>query len=260
MKHDDRFDAARESLDNARATAREARRVARGATVAVGFTGRLIVGLAVIAAGILFTLDNLDLVDSWTYLRFWPAILIVIGVLNYLQGRGRVGSVIFIAIGTWLLLNTLDIVDLDLGDLFPLVLVAIGVHLVWRSVRPRQPERSNVMSTTDADSKVSAFAMMAGIERKNTSNEFRGGDLTAIMGGCELDLRQAKLATDGDVVVDVFAVWGGVNVRIPQNWSVVGQVTPLMGAYEDKTSPPQSPEARLIVRGMAIMGGIEVTN
>ena len=103
------------------------------------------------------------------------------------------------------------------------------------------------------------MAVLGGVNRGNNSRAFRGGDLTAVMGGCEIDLRQA--AIEGEAVIDVFAMWGGIEIRVPENWSVVGRVTPILGGYEDKTRPPRDAGTqRLIVRGMVIMGGVEIKN
>ena len=48
---------------------------------------------------------------------------------------------------------------------------------------------------------------------------FRGADLIAVMGGCEIDLRQA--AINGEAVIDVFCMWGGIEIRVPEDWTVV---------------------------------------
>ena len=112
-----------------------------------------------------------------------------------------------------------------------------------------------------------AFAVMAGNERRSVSSALRGADLTAFMGGVTLDLTQARLEGD-EAVVDAIAFWGGIEIRVPQDWIVVSRVIPLMGGFEDKTRPPApagertvpAVAPRLIVRGVATMGGIEVKN
>ena len=77
-------------------------------------------GLLVIAFGLLMTFDKLGLVRADEYVRFWPAGLIAIGVLKIVYARhggpGAAGGVIFAAVGTWLLLDELAIVALDLRD------------------------------------------------------------------------------------------------------------------------------------------------
>ena len=79
------------------------------------------------------------------------------------------------------------------------------------------------------------MAILSGVNRGNNSPAFRGGDLTAVMGGCEIDLRQA--AINGDATIDVFAMWGGIEIRVPGNWTVAFHVTPDLGGVEDKTRP-----------------------
>jgi predicted membrane protein len=79
------------------------------------------------------------------------------------------------------------------------------------------------------------------------------------MGGCDIDLRQA--AINGDAFIDVFAVWGGIEIRVPEDWSVAFHVTPLLGGVEDKTRPSLgSSQQRLTVRGLVVMGSVEVKN
>ena len=71
--------------------------------------------------------------------------------------------------------------------------------------------------STDANSTISGVAVLGGGHRGNNSRSFRGGELTAVMGGCEIDLRQA--AIEGEAVIDVFALWGGIEIRVPEDWT-----------------------------------------
>ena len=111
--------------------------------------------------------------------------------------------------------------------------------------------------TGTADTEISEFAMWSGIQRRIASPSFRRGDLTAIMGGIEVDLRQAT-AAGGEAVIDVFALWGGIEIRVPPDWSVSNQVTAIMGGAEDSSSGTQAAKNRLVVRGFVIMGGVEI--
>ena len=90
-------------------------------------------------------------------------------------------------------------------------------------------------------------------------DRFRGGDLNAFMGGVELDLRQAAIA-EPPAVIDVFAMWGGIEIRVPERWSVDPRVTAILGGFEDKTRSPDDSTERLVVRGLVLMGGIEIKN
>jgi predicted membrane protein len=219
-------------------------------------TPQLIMGLLIIVVGVLFTLDNMGVADASRYLRYWPAGLILVGLVKLWQSGnsgGAFGGAMFVLVGGVLLLSTTGMLDFELSDMWPLIFVFIGASMVWRGVQGRHPTPSDSAAT------VSGVAILAGVKQGNNARAFKGGDLTAVMGSCEIDLRQASI--EGEAVIDVFAMWGGIEIRVPETWAVVSRVVPLLGGVEDKTHPPQATTSqRLVLRGFAIMGGIEVKN
>jgi hypothetical protein len=220
-------------------------------------TPRLIIGLGILSLGLLWTLDNLDLLESEPITDWWPVILIAIGVLQLFDPRSaKVGPAILTIIGTGLLLDNLDLIDFDLGDLIPLAIAAFGAKLIWEAVGRKNAR----LPGTDDDSTIHAFAMMAGTRRQSTSTDFRGGDVSAVMGGVELDLRSAQIRDGQEILIDAFAFWGGVEISVPAHWRVVGRVTPVMGGFIDKTSATAEGGPTVVIRGTAIMGAIEVKN
>lgn len=222
-------------------------------------TPQLVVGLIVILIGVIFTLDNLDIVDAGNFIRYWPVLLVVYGISRLMQPAGTSGRLmgwIAVAIGTLMLLHRLDIITFRLHDWWPVILIIVGGSLLFRSLRKHKPSAPNA----DADSMVNLFALFGGFERTNSSQDFRGGELTAVMGGCDLDLRRASI-TSSEAVVDIFALWGGIEIKIPEDWSVSVRAFPIMGGIEDRTHPPVGGSKKLlIVKGYAIMGGVEIKN
>ena len=127
------------------------------------------------------------------------------------------------------------------------------------SARPSVHPTAGPSGTVDPNATMSVMAIMGGVTRGNNSRAFRGADVFAFMGGCELDLRKA--AINGEAVIDVFAMWGGIEIRVPEDWTVVSHVVPLMGGVDDKTRPPQTATAhRLTLRGFVLMAGVEIKN
>jgi len=223
----------------------------------VRFTPQLLMGLLVIFIGVLFTLDNLGLADAGRYLAYWPVGLIAIGAVKLWQARGQAGTfaaLLLIVVGAWLVMESARIVTVTLWDMWPMLLVFFGFSMVWRGLRGTPS-----VAPSDANSTLSALAVLGGVTRGNNSRSFRGGDLTAVLGGCVIDLRQA--AIEGEAVLDLFAMWGGIELRVPEDWTVISRVVPFLGGFDDKTRAPQGAGThRLIVRGFAIMGGIEIKN
>ncbi|MDZ7268626.1 MAG: cell wall-active antibiotics response protein [candidate division KSB1 bacterium] len=223
-------------------------------------TPQLVLGLVLILLGLVFVLDNLGLIYRGDYLRYWPALVILFGLIKLAQSdgaAGRVGGVILIALGGLLLLRSLDLVYFNFWDFFwPVLFIAAGISMMMRAWTRYRRQDGNL----DSDNYVHGLAIMGGFERTNNSQDFRGGELTAIMGGCKLDLRQAAMRGN-EAVIDVLAWWGGIEIRVPETWSVTLKGLPIMGGFADSTLPPKSDTGkRLIIKGIAVMGGAEVKN
>lgn len=222
-------------------------------------TPRLIIGFGILALGMLWTLDNLDVLESERITRWWPVVLVLIGLAQLTDRHvSKIVPIALLLIGSLLLLDRANLIDFDLGDLIPLGIALLGVKLIWEAVTRRRARSADAIS--DADSVIHAFAMMAGVKRQSVSSQFRGGDANAIMGGVELDLRNAQIREGDDVIIDAFAMWGGIEIKVPPHWRVVGNVLPVMGAFEDNTHPNGEPGPTITIRGTAIMGGIDVKN
>jgi predicted membrane protein len=234
-------------------TPRDDRLARRGA-----ISAQVVIGLVVTAVGLVLTLDNLGLVDAERYLRFWPAVFVLIGLLKLWRSLRRhtsaFGAFVFLAIGAWLLLEETAVVRVSFRDLWPVLLVFFGGFLLWQGWSiPRN------LHAGDAGASVSATAILGSVSRGSNSSAFRGGQLTAMLGGCELDLRQA--AIDGEAIVEVFALWGGIELRVPEDWTVESRVTPVLGGVDDQTRPPRTASRhRLVLRGLVLMAGVEIKN
>jgi predicted membrane protein len=220
-------------------------------------------GLIVVLLGVLFTLDNLDLLYARDYLRYWPALLVLYGLWRAATcdtTSGKVWGLFWALVGSILLLDKLYIIDVRLWDLGPLILVVIGASMLFGTMRRhRQFAVGTGLRSADSNSTISAVAILGGFKRTNDSQDFRGGEATAIMGGCELDLRQASIK-EGEAVLDLFAFWGGIEIRVPEDWTVVLEGVPVLGGFEDKTRAPKESHKRLIIKGYVVMGGAEIKN
>ena len=225
-----------------------------------GMTAQVVFGLMIVVLGVLFTLDNLEVIDAGDYLRFWPSVFVVVGLLKLYHalrdGHGWFSGLVFLGVGTWMLLNGVLYFRVNLRELLPLSLVALGGYMVWRGFGGQRRER-----VSDGHSSFSAMAIMGGVARRSSSQTFQGADLTAVMGGCEIDLRQASIAPGSEAIVEIFAFWGGIDIKVPEDWTVVTRAMPLMGGVEDKTRAPQGAVSkRLVVRGIVVMGGVVIKN
>jgi len=223
-------------------------------------SSQVVLGVLVIGVGVLFLLDNLDIFEFRHALGFWPLAFIIAGLIA-LSGKGpRSGNyvgVVLIAIGALMMLGRLGFLYVSWGTLWPLVLIALGGLVLFRSLGPGRA-RVPLDKGGAVDGVVDIVAVLGGFERRLVTPDFRGGEITAIMGGCMLDLRDASIVKEA--AIDVFTVWGGINIKVPTDWTVILNGTPLMGGFSEKTAKPPDDSKRLVIRGYAIMGGVEVRN
>lgn len=237
----------------------QVRGIGMNRTIRPTITGRVILGLVVMWLGVLWTLDNLNILESEPILRYWPVVLVAVGMSKLLGLWGRrnvIAGSIFTVVGMWMLLEQLDVISVSFWTLWPLALVAIGIGMLTRTtLRQSDPSRVDAQAA-----KLSSFAFMSGVDRKVASNEFEGGDATAVMGGVKLDLKGAKPVAGG-AIVDLLVCWGGIEIYVPDTWKVVNEATVVMGGLEDQSKiPPADARDVLILRGLVIMGGVEIKN
>ncbi len=221
------------------------------------FTAQAFMGLVLLVIGLAFLLDNLGFMRAHEVLQFWPVVLIGFGLLKLFEpgpAGARMFGFVLALVGLLILLDNLDVVYFHIWGLWPLILVLMGISMVWRVFA------KNGSGSESDDSFLHSSAFMGGGKRSGVSRDFRGAQLTSVMGGIELDLRGAQIQGT-EAVIDLFAFWGGVELRVPEEWLVVAQVTPILGGVEDKTRHPSETSAkRPIVKGMVVMGGAEVKN
>jgi len=215
---------------------------------------RLVGGLLITALGVILTLDNFGVVEAGRWLGLWPLIFVAIGLAKLTETAGAWRDArpwAWIVGGITLLGATFD--WFDPWRAWPLVLVVIGVALV------RGAHRSRVPDGAAGEHGVSGVAFMGGVRRSHAGPGFRGGSLVALLGACTVDLRQASFEPDS-VTIDVLAVWGGIEIRVPQEWRVSSQAVAILGGIEDKTSGAGAGGKRLVISGLALMGGVEIKN
>jgi hypothetical protein len=101
-------------------------------------------------------------------------------------------------------------------------------------------------------------AVMGGAERKGRWRPALRTIVVTVMGGAELDLREAELADE--IAITAITVMGGIGIAVPDGVSVELSGFALMGANggpRDKVPPlPNAPVIR--VRAYALMGGVSI--
>ncbi len=137
------------------------------------------------------------------------------------------------------------------------------------SLGPEPGQNTNAVPATQGSTMVTPaegygwrtlVALMSGITRKGPWTSPRRLHAIAFMGGIELDFRSARL-THHVTEVNIVAIMGGVVITVPPGVGVESDGFAIMGGFDDApnahvSSDPNAPVIR--IRGLAIMGGVEV--
>ncbi|MBN2425079.1 MAG: hypothetical protein JXR46_02280 [Calditrichaceae bacterium] len=226
---------------------------------------KVVLGLFIIVAGALMLLDNFGYYTGFTIWKWWPLILIILGLGQILQPKESrqtwTGGFLLI-LGLLFLGDNLRIIIFGFWDIWPIILIFIGVmilrHHVWR--KDQAHDGNNTF--------INLFFFLGGGDHSYSTHKLEGGSLNAIMGGGKIDLREASIVGDA-LIIEVFIIWGGIELFIPKDWQVNVQGMPIMGGIDNKTSTALVSEngagtgksgKRLIVKGLVIMGGLEIKN
>jgi Domain of unknown function (DUF5668) len=250
-------------------------------------TAAMIPGLILVAIGALFLLDNLHIVHVSTWVAYWPVILIAVGLVKLVDSQhtgGQIAGGVLMTIGGLFLADNLGFVRID--QLWPLILIGIGLFLLWVRMRPRYEYRhwfSGIRRDLHRDlhrhrrheewfqedfddsslggNKLHEVNVFSGTRRVITDQDFRGGKVDCVFGGITLDLTGADIAGE-KAVLHISAVYGGAVVRIPLHWDLQIRGGGFFGGYSDQTiHPPRTPQTkRLIAKGGAVFGGVTFKN
>jgi LiaF transmembrane domain len=235
--------------------------------------GRGLVGFLMLAFGLLLLAGALDFVNVG-FQTLWPLALIIWGIWvitrSFAPDRGlggRIRDAVHQRIHEDVHNNVADAVAND-------------PKADWRARRDWKRKnwthsdfaddvKSAIQDTVSSwtgeesvDPEFDYMAILGGIKQRVTVKNFRGGRLTALLGGFEVDLTRADI--DGPTaVIDASAFCGGGEIRVPPTWIVEIRGVALLGGYTDETHQEVTDPAtakRLIVKGMACLGGVVIKN
>lgn len=121
----------------------------------------------------------------------------------------------------------------------------------------------NIDRNTDRNSEKNSFRQYTGffsVQKEQFVDEvFGGAVITAILGGVELDLRNAVFLND--TIIDITCIMGGVDIFVPTNMKVVVNCTPIMGGvecYVKNLNNQAQNQHTLFIKGNCLMGGVEI--
>ena len=217
-------------------------------------------GLALIAVGVILGGNalgwfNVDLFfDGW-----WTLFIIVPCTIGLVTEKEKVGNLIGLMVGVFLLLACQEVITFDLlwKMLLPIIIILIGLTIICKNLFSYKFDEK-VKELNEKFNKDDEIGAVFGGQNINMAGkEFKGRNINAVFGGLKLDLRDAKIKED--VVINASAIFGGIEIWVPDNVVVETKSNSIFGGVSNKSKASLKDGAPTVyVNGMALFGGIEV--
>lgn len=227
---------------------------------------RIAKGILLLIIGSVWMLKELDYsIPDWMF--SFPSIFFLIGTYSLVKnGPQQIGAYIWIFLGAFFILDRLY-PNWNLKDfILPFALLISGVVFLlnplkiirnwqWKKFK-KDIDLAEDHSTPDL---LSINAILGGIEKTITSRDFKGGRITCLLGGVEINLVNADFQED--LTIDITTIMGGVEIIVPSHWEIVNEVSAILGGVSDNRTvqiADDLPKRTLHLRGTAMMGGVEI--
>jgi predicted membrane protein len=227
---------------------------------------RIAKGILLLIIGSVWMLRELDYaLPDWIF--GFPSIFLLMGTYEFVKkGPQQIGAYLWIFLGAFFIIDQLY-PNWHLKDfILPFAILISGVIFLlnplkiirnwqWKKFK-KEIDFAEDQSTSNM---LSMNAILGGIEKTITSQDFKGGRIICLLGGVELNLVNADFQED--CTIEVTSVMGGLELIVPGNWEIVNEISAILGDVSDKRtnlSVEDSPKRKLHLRGIAVLGGIEI--
>jgi predicted membrane protein len=228
---------------------------------------RILLGILLLIAGVALMLRFFDMIpfNLPAYVFSWKSVLVLLGIVFIISEKNKTTGLILFTIGSVFMLA--EIMNRNFWEVvqfvIPLALIVAGLAILMRK-QSFQRREINTPEGAEINDLINDVNIFGGGEKKIKSENFKGGQLTAIFGGSEIDLRASEMST-GVNAIDILCIFGGASLKVPEGWHVKSEITALFGGYSDERSKnsreiPSNPEKLLYLKGMVLFGGVEVKN
>lgn len=215
-------------------------------------------GMVLIAAGVIFALNELNITDIDLFFDGWWTLFIIVPcVIGLFTEREKTGNIIGIGLGVLLLLCCRDILSFSLlwKLLVPAFAIVIGLKLVLTGVFGNKANKIIKNLMQEGKEIKSGCAAFSGCDLNYDGEVFEGTELTAVFGGVECDLKNAII--EKDCAIKVTTIFGGIDIMVPDHVNVKVSSNCIFGGISNKTAIHKDAPT-IYVSGICIFGGVDI--
>lgn len=244
---------------------------------------RIASGVILVGIGLVLFADKLGVfIPHW--MLTWPMLVVVIGLYSgFKHNFSNASWIIITAVGVIFLWDEMMLALSLKPYLVPVILVAAGLIIILRPKKnnrflgghgqekwERKWERRHYRYSNEAYEKATAGAdplsddlinincVLSGVQRTVISKTFKGGRISCVLGGAEIDFTKADI--QGTAVLQLHQILGGITLIVPSNWAVRNNISGVLHGVEDERrgAVQEDPGKVLLLQGSAVLAGVEI--
>ncbi len=240
--------------------------------------GKVFAGIIIVIVGAAMLAKEMGVYfPEWLF--SWPMLLIVIGLYVGVKHSFRNFSwlVLILIGGAFLLQDYTPYVHIK-EYFWPIFIILMGLLMIFKPRRHYNSEYyrnkwerkfnrrgdmhfcSSKESTTSSEDMVNMEIVFSGFKKNVISKNFKGGMISCVFGGGDLNLSQADIT--GRVILEVKQVFGGIKIVVPPNWEVqTDEIQATFGGVDDKRNLQgvmPNHDKVLVLKGSVVFGGIDI--
>ncbi len=222
-------------------------------------TTRIVIGCALIAVGVVYTLNALNILHvSLFFDGWWTLFILVPCAVGLFTEEDKWGNIIGLLVGTLLLLCCQDVLAWSMlwKLLVPGVIILIGCRLLFAGLFGGKGQ--DLLKRVRANGQLKGgTAVFGGANMNFTGKPFYGAELNALFGGVKCDLRGAEIT--GDCGITANALFGGIDIMVPDDVAVKVVSASLFGGVSEKKKTTPPPDAHtLYINANCLFGGVDI--
>ncbi len=222
-------------------------------------SGHFVIGLVVIGVGVLLLLGSTGVLDIGDVFLWIPSLFILLGVWLMIKSRfRRIGGPILMILIAGII--QLMILGLDVGRFWPVILIIIGTVVLVNNFRSRgRSSEDGAIRNTD-DGWIESVSVFGSTRESVVSSEFKGGQVTTVMGEARLDLRETSVM-EKPAALEITVVMGEMKLRVPREWNVRLDNVTIMGETKDERLVSEAggeAQTDLVINGAVVMGSLKI--
>ena len=234
------------------------------------------VGIVFLLVGIVFLVRQADWLILPDWLFTWPVLLIVVGLVSGISNSFQRTSWIWpVLIGSAFLIDR-EFMEIDIFEYtLPIVLIVVGISMIqksnrksnqasWGSSMSQEGEASQAANThfsSNSEPFIAISNVLNSSTIRVTSKEFKGANLSNIVGGLEVDFSQVDFEGES-IRIDLTQIMGGATFYVPENWEIRQHYTTLLAGFEDKRrslgNNVEGDKKILHLNGFQVLSGIQI--